>query len=115
MRGFGEKSEAMLWIRIKAKQIGYAFNRQKPILNYIADFYCKELGLVVEIDGASHFSEEAQIRDEERDRQMRVLGLEIIRVLDGDVRKDPDRVAEYIKDQCDLIRDKSKSSREGCF
>ena len=115
MRGFGEKSEAMLWIRLKAKQTGYAFNRQKPILNYIADFYCKELGLVVEIDGASHFSEEAQIRDEERDRQMRVLGLEIIRVLDGDVRKDPDRVAEYIKDQCDLIRDKSKSFREGCF
>jgi very-short-patch-repair endonuclease len=38
---------------------------------------------------------------------MKVLGLEIIRVLDGDVRKDPDRVAEYIKDQCDLIRDKS--------
>jgi len=103
MRGNGEKSEAMLWKRLKAKQLGYGFNRQKPILNYIADFYCKELGLVVEIDGASHFSEEAQIRDEERDRQMGVIGLEIIRVLDGDVRIDADGVARYIQEQCELI------------
>ena len=103
LRGFGEKSEAMLWKRLKSRQIGYAFNRQKPILNYIADFYCKELGLVVEIDGASHFNEEAHMRDTERDRQMRAIGLEIVRVLDGDVRMDADRVADYIKEQCDLI------------
>ena len=103
LRGFGEKSEAMLWKRIKSRQIGYAFNRQKPILNYIADFYCKELNLVVEIDGASHFSEEAHERDAERDRQMRAIGLEIVRVLDGDVCKDADRVADYVKEQCDLI------------
>lgn len=107
LRGYGEKSEAMLWKRLKAKQTGFAFNRQKPILNYIADFYCKELNLVVEIDGASHFSKEAQIRDEERDRQMRVLGIEILRVLDSDVRRDPDQIAFYIKEQCELIRNKA--------
>ena len=106
MRGYGEKSEAMLWKRLKARQTGFAFNRQKPILNYIADFYCKELGLVVEIDGASHFSKEAFEKDKERDRQMRALGLEIIRVLDGDVRKDADRVAMFVEDQCKLIRDR---------
>ena len=93
----------MLWKRLKSKQLGFTFNRQKPILNYIADFYCKELNLVVEIDGASHFNEEAQLRDVERDRQMMAIGLEIVRVLDGDVRKDADRVADYVKEQCDLI------------
>lgn len=103
MRYYGEKAEAMLWKRLKSKQLGFTFNRQKPILNYIADFYCKELNLVVEVDGVSHFSEETQLKDAERDRQMRAIGLKIVRVLDGDVRKDADRVADYVKEQCDLI------------
>ena len=106
MRGFGEKSEAMLWKHLKAKQTGFAFNRQKPVLNYIADFYCKEIGLVVEIDGASHFSAEACKKDQERDRQMQAIGLTIVRALDSDVRKDANSVAEYIKEQCELIRDR---------
>ena len=106
MRGFGEKSEALLWKQLKSKQTGFAFNRQKPILNYIADFYCKELSLVVEVDGASHFSAEAHIKDQERDRQMQAIGLTIVRVLDSDVRKDANNVAEYIKEQCKLIRDR---------
>ena len=41
---------------------------------------------------------------EERDRQMRALGLEIIRVLDSDVRKDANRVARFIEEQCKLIQ-----------
>ena len=106
LRGFGQKSEALLWKRLKAKRIGFAFNRQKPILNYIADFYCKTLGLVVEIDGASHFSKEAQRKDAERDRQMRAIGLEIVRVLDKDVIRDADEVARYIEEQCALIRER---------
>jgi very-short-patch-repair endonuclease len=100
MRNYGEKAEALLWKRLKAKQTGFVFNRQKPILNYIADFYCKQLNLVVEIDGASHFSSEAYKKDQERDRQMRAIGLQIIRVNDSEVRKDTDSVAEYIKEQC---------------
>ena len=106
MRRYGEKSEAMLWKRLKAKQTGFVFNRQKPILNYIADFYCKELGLIVEIDGASHFSHEAYEKDQERDRQMRAIGLEIIRVIDSDVRKDADKVAIFIENQCKMIRER---------
>ena len=104
MRNYGEKAEAMLWKRLKSRQIGFAFNRQKPILNFIADFYCKVLNLVVEIDGASHFTHEAKLKDLERDRQMQVLGLEIVRVLDGDVRKDADNVARYVEEQCKDIQ-----------
>ena len=104
MRNYGEKAEAILWKRLKSRQIGFAFNRQKPILNFIADFYCKELNLVVEIDGASHFTHEAKLKDLERDRQMQVLGLEIVRVLDGDVRKDADNVARYVEERCKDIQ-----------
>ena len=99
LRNDCQVSEKLLWTQLKNKQTGYSFNRQKPILNYIADFYCKELDLVIEIDGASHFSEEAQEYDKERDRQMQVLGLKIIRVLDSEVRKRPEHVAKSIMSQ----------------
>ena len=79
--------------------MGYAFRRQYPILNFIADFYCKQLDLVVEIDGYSHFSADAQERDAERDRQMRAIGLRVIRVNDGDVRNDAERIANWIIEQ----------------
>ena len=95
----GQISEAMLWKYLKNKQTGYVFNRQRPILNYIADFLCLELRLVIEIDGASHFSPEAQARDAERDRQMQAIGLTVIRVRDSDVRKNPKMVAEWIMER----------------
>ena len=58
LRSHGQISEAMLWKCLKSKQTGYIFLRQRPILNYIADFYCCKLRLVIEIDGASHLSPE---------------------------------------------------------
>lgn len=99
MRNSGEKAEALLWEQLKSKITGYTFNRQKPILNYIADFYCKELSLVIEVDGASHFYREAAINDEERDRQMRVLGLTVVRVGDEDVRDNAEYIAKSIVEQ----------------
>jgi len=95
-------AEAKLWKCLKAKNLGYQFRRQYPILNYIADFYCKQLNLVVEVDGSSHFSGEAQDRDAERDRQLQVLGLKVIRVSDSDVRRDAERVAYWIIEQAGL-------------
>ena len=45
-------SEVLLWKSIKGKQmLGYDFDRQRPIDNYIVDFYCKDLKLAIEIDG----------------------------------------------------------------
>ena len=99
LRNDCQLSEKLLWNQLKNKQTGYSFNRQKPILNYIADFYCKELDLVIEIDGSSHFNVEAQEYDKERDRQMQVLGLKVVRVLDSDVRKHPEHVAKSIMNQ----------------
>lgn len=99
MRNSGEKAEALLWEQLKSKITGYTFNRQKPILNYIADFYCKELSLVIEVDGASHFYRGVAINDVERDRQMRVLGLTVVRVGDEDVRDNAEYIAKSIVEQ----------------
>lgn len=97
LRNDGVTAEILLWKQLREKRTGYTFNRQKPILNYIADFYCKALDLVVEIDGSSHYSAESQERDAERDRQMNVLGLKVIRVPDRDVKMNPQQVA------CDIL------------
>jgi len=52
LRNDSTLGEALLWNELKNKQMyGYDFHRQKPLLNYIADFYCNELNLVIEIDG----------------------------------------------------------------
>ena len=53
-RKAGHLSEALLWNELKQRKMGVQFKRQRPIGNYIADFYCSEKNLVIEIDGWSH-------------------------------------------------------------
>jgi very-short-patch-repair endonuclease len=59
LRNNSTLSEVLLWNELKAGKIkGYKFNRQKPLDNYIVDFYCKKLNLVIEIDGETHIDKE---------------------------------------------------------
>ena len=89
LRANGVKAEAYLWKILKDKKTGYRFLRQKPILHYIADFFCHELSLVVEIDGASHNASDAIEHDLRRDRDMKAIGLKVVRLWDHDVLKYP--------------------------
>ena len=79
-------SEALLWNHLKQKQMyGYRFHRQKPILNYIVDFYAPELMLAIEIDGSSH--NESALRDIKRQRAIEKQGVHFLRFLDDDVKQ----------------------------
>jgi very-short-patch-repair endonuclease len=50
------KAEIILWSRLRSKKVeGYKFRRQEPIFDYIVDFYCHELKLIIEVDGEIHF------------------------------------------------------------
>jgi very-short-patch-repair endonuclease len=64
------KAEACLWKYVlrASKMKDYGFRRQRPIMNYIADFMCKELMLIIEVDGYSHWHDEAKLNDEEREK-----------------------------------------------
>ena len=85
--------ETLLWMELQKKQMrGYQFNRQKPLGNYIVDFYCKKLSLVIEIDGASHDFEEIMVKDIERQRILEELGLKFLRFSEIDVRRKMDEV-----------------------
>ncbi len=81
--------EVLLWKKLKGKQmLGYDFHRQKPIDNYIADFFCKILMLIIEIDGGSHDFEEVQLNDIKRQKKLEELGFHILRFTEKQVRKD---------------------------
>ena len=99
LRSQGTKSEIILWNQLKGSQVnGFRFIRQKPIGDYIVDFYCKEVGLVIELDGLSHQSNEVMDLDERKQSYLESIGLKVIRFEDEDVIRDlPNvmRVREY--------------------
>jgi very-short-patch-repair endonuclease len=92
-------SEILLWNELKGRQIlGYQFMRQKPIGEFIVDFYCSKLKLVIEIDGDSHGSDRSFERDFEKDKFLARLGISVLRIEDQDVKKDMDFVLNRIVD-----------------
>ena len=100
LRSQGTKSEILLWNQLKGSQMnGFRFIRQKPIGDYIVDFYCKEVGLVIELDGLSHQSNEVMDLDERKQSYLESIGLKVIRFEDEEVIRDlPNvmRVIEYM-------------------
>lgn len=90
-------AEACLWDRLRNNQIlGYRFRRQHPLANYIADFYCHRLKLVIEVDGAIHNKPENIGYDIDRDKVMKELGLTILRFSNEDVLERTDDVVSRI-------------------
>ena len=90
-------AEKALWSKIRAKQMkGAQFYRQKPIGNYIVDFYCPKGKLVIELDGGQHYSEEGKAKDILRDETLEGLGLKVIRFSDIEVFKNMQGVIERI-------------------
>jgi very-short-patch-repair endonuclease len=88
--------ERRLWLRIKAKQLGVKFRRQHGVGDYIVDFYCSEKQLVIELDGDSHYSEEAQGYDRERDRYLESIGLAVLRFTNDQIMNELDSVLEVL-------------------
>jgi len=98
LRNDSTLGEALLWNEIKSKKLyGYDFQRQKPLLNYIADFYCYELGLVIEIDGMYHYNSEQDELDILRQKELEEYNLTIIRFSEQEVRKDMVNVLRTLK------------------
>ena len=97
-------AEIILWKYLKNKQIkGKKFRRQVPIENYIVDFFCKELMLAIEIDGASHFENEKY--DIKRNNELKELGIDVLHIPDSRVKKSVEGVILEIEDKIDKIKD----------
>jgi very-short-patch-repair endonuclease len=81
LRNDSTLSEILLWKELRAgKMMGYKFNRQKPLLNYIVDFYCKPLNLVIEVDGVTHTYELSDKNDLKRQTELENVGLGLLEI-----------------------------------
>lgn len=80
LRGTMTFSEVKLWNELKnGKMLGYDFDRQRPIGNYIVDFYCKDLQLAIEVDGITHEETALAERDKIRQEELETHGVSFIR------------------------------------
>ena len=102
------KAEACLWkYALRAKRMkGYTFNRQRPVLNYIADFMCKELKLVIEVDGYSHTLDEVIRKDKIRQMNIEEAGFTVIRFTDSEVLKGIENVKRAIEQTMEKLEGK---------
>jgi very-short-patch-repair endonuclease len=101
LRNNSTLSEVLLWRQIKGQKLGYEFHRQVPIDEFIVDFYCHELMLIVEIDGNSH--NDKYDYDMSRQTKLQNLGAKFIRFFDVDVKKNLTGVLSTLRDKIDEI------------
>ena len=107
-------SEVLLWNELKNKQIlGYDFDRQRPIGNFIVDFYCKELSLAIEIDGDTHIYKYDY--DDERQHSLENLGVNFIRFEDIEVKKNMNNVLRVLEDWIKRNQPTPNPSEEGNY
>ena len=91
------EAEVKLWCQVRRKKIkDVQFFRQRPIGNYIVDFYAPEVGLVIEVDGGQHYEDEGLEYDEMRDAYIKGLNLKVLRVSNLDVLNNMEGVVERI-------------------
>jgi very-short-patch-repair endonuclease len=93
--------EVLLWRELRKRAAGVRFRRQHAIGAYVADFYCPEAKLVVEIDGISHDMGDRPERDEQRVSWLSAHGLAVWRIAASEVLKDPAAVADSIRRLCE--------------
>ena len=90
-------AERKLWQRINRDQLlGFRFNRQKPLLSYIVDFYCAKAKLIIELDGSQHYKPDDQEKDALRDAELNSLGFTVMRFSNDEVMREIEAVVEQI-------------------
>ena len=97
LRNNATPAEQQLWSMLKHSNLGgYKFRRQHSVGPYILDFYCPSEKLALELDGDSHFTEEAIVYDQERTAYLNALGTTVLRFLNTDLYENGEAVCERI-------------------
>jgi len=105
--------EKHLWYDF-LKRLPLTVKRQHSIKNYIVDFYIAQKKIVIEIDGAQHFSQPHEGKDRKRDMDLSTWGITVLRYTNGDINKNFNGVAEDILSRLGLsftdLRNKTNTS-----
>ncbi len=106
LRNNSTKAEIKLWKELQNKQFyGYKFTRQKPVGNYILDFFCNKLSLAIEVDGYSHNFEDILDKDLEKEKFLNSLGITVLRFDDNEVMMDINNVLKEIEHYIFKVKD----------
>ena len=100
-----QPSEQLLWGALRRTQLhGLKFRRQQPIGAFVVDFYCDEVGLVVEVDGPIHRFQQA--KDRERQDLLESLGLTVLRLnadeVEANIAGAVSRIEAVLADQVEV-------------
>ena len=91
------ESEQVLWLQLRRRQLlGVQFYRQKPVGNYVVDFYAPKAKLVIEVDGSQHLDAGHAQKDARRDEYLASQGLKVLRFTNLQVLQERDAVLEFI-------------------
>jgi len=93
------EEELILWSRLKNRQLGVKFLRQRPIGPYVGDFVSIEAGLVIELDGSQHYEESKEKRDSQRSEYLTRLGFEVLRFGNNEIRQNLAGVLQVIQER----------------
>ncbi|MBD0288523.1 MAG: endonuclease domain-containing protein [Flavisolibacter sp.] len=104
-------AEKMLWDRFYKNQLGVRIRRQHPIGKYIADSYCHEAKLIIEIDGDIHLIKENKEYDIGRKVCLNEFGIEIIRFTNDEVMNNVEEVIQKIKSKIEQRRKNNQPSK----
>ena len=88
-------AEQELWESIRKKYLGVEFHRQVPMLDYIIDFYCHEIGLAIEVDGSSH--DNNFLEDAHRQGRIEEYGVHFLRYSNEEVLNNLPSVLKEIR------------------
>ncbi|MBU1097015.1 MAG: endonuclease domain-containing protein [Bacteroidetes bacterium] len=101
LRNRPTQAERHLWRYIKHRQLaGFKFRRQHSIGNYIVDFYCPEIKLIIELDGQPHFEKEGIEYDKIRTTYLESIGLQVKRFENREILLDTDRILKELEILC---------------
>lgn len=91
------QAETLLWEYLRQKPKGFKFRRQHPLGNFIADFYCHALKLVIEVDGKIHERTEVKERDTEKENFLTEAGIRVLRITNEEIENEFKRIVEKVE------------------
>jgi len=106
LRNHQTDAEKLLWEKLRGNQLGYKFRRQHPLLNYVVDFYCHALKLVVEVDGDVHLAPAGKMEDADRDTTLLSYGYKVLRFTNLHVLTNIDDVLQIIRSEMKSLEDR---------
>lgn len=116
MRHTATDAEHLMWQFLRAKRfMNLKFRRQHVIQPYIVDFYCHEIGLVIELDGGQHGTDDAIEYDAERTKFLEALGLTVVRYWNHDVLGRTDVFLEHLWSVCTELKNTSPLRTQNIF